>query len=153
LPLDGDKRPFPVAQTGFVETDAQVSPDGKWVAYQSNESGRFEVYVQPFPGPGAKSQISAQGGVQVRWSADGKELFYLTPDNRLMSVPVQVDEKAARFDVGAPVSLFAARLSGSPQNGFTHQYVVSRDGRRFLIDALTEITSSITVVLNWKPQP
>src|SRR2546425_2443179 len=67
LPLDGDRKPFPVVQTNFEEREPQFSPDGKWIAYQSNESGRFEIYVQPFPGPGRKSLVSANGGAQARW--------------------------------------------------------------------------------------
>ena len=82
LPLDGDRKPFPVVQTTFEERDGQFSPDGKWIAYQSNESGRVEIYVQPFPGTGRKERISTSGGTQVRWRRDGKELFYIALDGR-----------------------------------------------------------------------
>ncbi len=88
LPLDGDKKPFPVVRTNSNEPYGQFSPDGKWIAYQSNESGRDEVYVQPFPGPGAKVRISTNGGAQMRWRRDGKELFYIALDGRLMAVPI-----------------------------------------------------------------
>ncbi len=94
LPLDGDRKSFPVVQTKFNERDGQFSPDGKWIAYQSDESGRWEVYVQPFVGPGGKLQISTNGGAQVRWRRDGKELFYIGLDNRLMAVPIRLDSKA-----------------------------------------------------------
>ena len=97
LPLDGDRKPFPVVQTNFEERDGQFSPDGKWIAYQSNESGRFEIYVQPFPGPARKwGPISTNGGAQVRWRRDGKELFYIALDDRLMAVPIQLDKNSGR---------------------------------------------------------
>src|SRR5262249_52876426 len=72
LPVFGDKKPFSFLKTPFDESDGQFSPDGKWIAYQSNESGRFEIYVQPFPGPGGKFQISTNGGAQPRWNKNGK---------------------------------------------------------------------------------
>ena len=90
-PLEGDRKPFPVLATPFNETNAQFSPDGRWIAYQSDESGRFEIYVQPFPGPGRKVQVSGEGGVQVRWRRDGRGLSYLASGNRLMAVPIQLD--------------------------------------------------------------
>ena len=102
LPFTGDKKPFPVVRTDFEERDAQFSPDGKWVAYQSNDSGRFEVYVQPFPGPGARIPVSTGGGTQVRWRRDGKELFYIALNGELMAVSFD----AAR--IGNPVPLFLA---------------------------------------------
>jgi Tol biopolymer transport system component len=86
------------------------SPDGKWVAYNSDESGRNEIYVAPFPGPGGKRQISSAGGVHPRWRGDGKELFYLAANNRLMAA--EVDSAAASFEVGAMRDLFEARLTG-----------------------------------------
>src|SRR5262249_2173060 len=73
LPMDGDRTPFPVVRTNFQERDGQFSPDAKWIAYQSDESGRFEIYIQPFPGPGERVPISTNGGAQVRWRSDGKE--------------------------------------------------------------------------------
>src|SRR4029453_12475979 len=95
LSLEGERRRFPVLETTFNETNAQFSPDGRWIAYQSDESGRVEIYVQPFPGPGRKVRISVSGGIQARWRRDGKELFYLGSDNRLMAVPVQLDARGA----------------------------------------------------------
>ena len=80
LPLAGDKKPFPVVQTKFQEMIGEFSPDGKWIAYQTTESGQFEVYVQSFPEPGAREQISTGGGSQPRWRPDGKELFYVGLD-------------------------------------------------------------------------
>ena len=111
-----DRKSFPVVETALEANSAQFSPDGKWVAYQSLESGqRPEVFVQRFPGPGAKTQISAAGGVQVRWRRDGRELFYLAPDNRLMAVPIRLGADRDAAEAGTPVPLFATRLSGNPQ--------------------------------------
>ena len=91
LPLAGDRKPMPVVQSRFEEREGQFSPDGKWVAYQANDdTGSFEIYVQAFPGPGGKRQVSTTGGAQPRWRRDGKELFYIGLDGRMMAVPIQV---------------------------------------------------------------
>jgi Tol biopolymer transport system component len=157
LPMSGprdaqEQRPFPVVQTNFEERDGQFSPDGKWIAYQSNESGRFEIYIQPFPGPGGKSQISTNGGAQVRWRRDGKELFYIALDGRLMAVPIA--PKGDVLQAGTPAPLFATRVGGAVQFD-RQQYVISPDGQRFLMNTVTEDArfSPITVILNWKPKP
>ena len=100
-----------------------------------------------------KSQISNGGGVQVRWRPDGKELFYLTPDDRLMAAPIRLDGQGKTVDVGTPVSLFAAHLPLGSQNPGTRFYHVSRDGQRFLMLGNPEVTLPITVILNWKPKP
>jgi len=89
LPVSGDKKPFPFLKTSFEERDGQFSTDGKWIAYRSNESGRFEIYVQPFPGPGGKFQISSNGGAQPRWNKNGKEIFYVSLDSKMMAAPVK----------------------------------------------------------------
>src|SRR5262249_40979775 len=94
LRMDGDRKPFPVVHTNFDKDLAQFSPDGKWIAYQSNESGRYEIYIEPFPGPGGQTQVSTNGGAQVRWRRDGKELFYIALDGRLMSVPIRIPSTA-----------------------------------------------------------
>jgi Tol biopolymer transport system component len=154
LPMDGDRKPFPVVQTDFDERDGQFSPDGKWIAYQSNESGRFEIYVQPFPGLGAKAQISTNGGAQVRWRSDGRELFYVALDERLMAVPVRTTSDGKTIDAVAPVPLFATRVGGAVQGFQRPQYMVSPDGQRFLMSTVTEeAVPPITVILNWKAKP
>ena len=154
LPLEGDRKGVPVVATSFRESNAQFSPDGRWIAFQSSESGEPEIYVQPFLRPGAKQRISRAGGVQARWRRDGKELFYLAPDQRLMAVPIQLDAELPNgVDVGTPAALFTTSLAGVPQNGSGRHYMVSRDGQRFLMDTLREVTIPITVVLNWKPKP
>src|SRR5262249_31242771 len=106
LPMDGDRKPFPVVQTNSVERDAQFSPNGKWIAYQSNESDRFEIYVQPFPSPGGRSLVSTNGGAQPRWRRDGKELFYIGLDDRLMAVPIRLNPNGQTVEVGAATPLF-----------------------------------------------
>jgi len=151
LPLDGDRKSYPVARSEFDEKDGQFSPDGKWIAYQSNESGRSEIYVQAFPGPGGKVQMSTTGGAQVRWRRDGKELFYIALDDRLMAVPIQVAANPQTVEPGSPIPLFITRVGGALQTIYRQQYMVSPDGQRFLMNTVTEeATSPITVILNWK---
>ena len=154
LSMEGERTSFAVATTDFDERDAQFSPDGKWVAYQSNESGRFEIYVQPFPGPGGKTLVSAGGGAQVRWNPDGRELFYVSLDGRLMAVPIELGSDGQSVSPDAPVPLFAALLRGGAEQVVeVAQYAVSQDGQRFLVNTdATASSSSITVVLNWAPQ-
>ncbi len=158
LPIDANGRPgmpFTVVETSSDEQGGQFSPDGTWIAYQSDESGRVEIYVQPFPGPGNKWPVSTNGGSQVRWRRDGRELFYVALDGRLMAVPIRVASNAQAPEVGAPVALFTPPLGGAVQQAdYRHQYMVSSDGRRFLAATVQEqATSPITVILNWKPKP
>ncbi len=155
IPLEGDRKPFPVVQTEFEERTGQFSPDGKWIAYQSNESGRFEIYVQPFPGPGVRSRISTAGGAQARWRRDGKELFYMALDGRLTAVPLQRSADGKTVEAGVPVPLFLTHTPIAVEHIDGQQYVVSPDGQRFLINTLTEnvTVAPITVILNWKANP
>jgi Tol biopolymer transport system component len=153
LPFDGDRKPFPVVQTDFEERDGQFSPDGQWIAYQSNSSGRVEIYLQPFRG-GNRELVSTNGGAQVRWRRDGKELFYVALDGRLMSVPIRLNTTRNTPEVGIPVPLFNTRVGGAVQGGNLQQYVVSPDGQQFLMSTISEVrTPAITVILNWKPKP
>jgi eukaryotic-like serine/threonine-protein kinase len=146
LPLSGDRKPVPFLQTRFSEGQGQFSPDGRWVAYTSFESGRAEVYVAPFPGPGGKWQISTAGGSSPRWRRDGTEIFFLASDNALMAAAV--NGKASSFQVGAVKPLFQTHLVGPP-----HEYDVSADGQKFLINSAPQQNGAapapITVVLNW----
>jgi len=141
LPLFGERTPFDVARTPFNESNGRFSPDGRWVVYQSNETGRAEIHVQPFPGPGPKSQISVGGGTLARWTRDGRELVYLAPDNRLMAVPVRTT--GSTIATGPPRALFTLTTTSS--------YEPSADGERFLVTAVVSQASPITVILNWKP--
>jgi Tol biopolymer transport system component len=154
LPVRPRGKPFPVVQTEFEEGGAQFSPDGKWIAYQSDESGRFEVYLQPFPGPGARTLISTAGGTQVRWNRSGRELFYIALDGHLMAVPIGTASNGTAPNAGTPVALFATRIFGGlpGQANYRQQYMVSPDGQHFLIHTVVqEETSPIIVILNWKP--
>src|SRR5262249_25477421 len=151
LALTGDDRkPSPVIRTPFDERNAQFSPDGRWVAYQSNENGgRFEVYVQSFPVLGEKWQVSNSGGISPRWRRDGKEIFYIAPDAKMMAAPVRISGSA--FESIAPVALFQTRIYGS--GSFSNaQYSVSRDGR-FLINTVAEDAAPAPIMLlqNWRP--
>jgi len=146
LPLEGeDREPLPMANTSFTEVRGRFSPDGHWLAYESNESGRYEVYVQAFPGPGGKRQISTNGGSEPQWDPAGEELYYLGPDLKMMRVTVQTGDK---FDAGIPEPLFTVSLRPII---LRNRFVVSPDGERFLLlSSLREDTTPpTTVVLNW----
>jgi Tol biopolymer transport system component len=149
LPMSGERKAFAVVRSKFEERDGRFSPDGKWIAYQSNDTGRFEIYVQSFQGSAERRRISPDGGVQPCWSRDGRELFYIALDEQLMTVPVH--SEASRIEPGTPVSLFQARVGGI-QDIPLRLYNVSTDGQRFLLDTVVEQNPSpIVVVLNWKP--
>jgi Tol biopolymer transport system component len=152
LPMTGDDRaPIVVANTPFSERVGDFSPDGRWVAYETNESGRFEIVVQPFPNPRARWQVSTGGGVKPRWSADGKELYYIAPDDKLMAV--KASAKDVSFQAQAPTPLFSTKIVLTGSALFKAQYAVTRDGR-FLINETTgqATVSPITVIINWKPR-
>jgi hypothetical protein len=127
----GAPKPYPFLRTQFNETYGQFSPDGKWIAYESDESGQYEIYAAPFPGPGGKRQIPTGGGQRTRWRRDGREIFYIAPDNRLMAVDIA--PKGDTLETGEPRALF-----GPVQNN-GYQYDVRRmagvfwstGGRRF----------------------
>ena len=89
LSVDGEPKPVPFLATDFDERSGQFSPDGRWVAYESNESGRYEIYVRGFPQTGGKWLVSVAGGTQPRWRRDGREIYYVAPDNKLMAVEVK----------------------------------------------------------------
>jgi eukaryotic-like serine/threonine-protein kinase len=140
-----ERKPTPFLATPFQEGSPQFSPDGRWMAYGSTESGTVEIFVQAFPASGGKWQISTGGGSYPRWRRDGKELYYIAPDNTVMAVEIAT---GSGFAAGTPKPLFRASIK-SFDIGF--QYDVSPDGSRFLINTLAEDaqTSSITVVQNW----
>ena len=149
LPMTGnDRKPIPIVNTPFEELNGQFSPDGRWVAYETNESGRFEIVVQPFPAPTGKWQVSTAGGIQPRWRNDGKELYFISPDGKLMAASITA---GTAFAAATPAPLFSVTLApGAGSN--KQQYAVSRDGR-FLINQPVEsaTTAPITLILNWKP--
>jgi Tol biopolymer transport system component/tRNA A-37 threonylcarbamoyl transferase component Bud32 len=147
LPLTGDRKPYPFLKTGFAETGAVFSPDGKWLAYASNESGRFEVYVTPFPGPGRKWQVSAQGGGYPAWRQGGREILYQElQSNRIFSVPVAF--RGDTPDFGKAAELFVAT---PPLAGIAARFDSTADGKRFIVIRPNQAREggALTLVVNW----
>ncbi len=146
LPLDGERQPRKYLATPFSEYWGRLSPDGRWMAYVSDETGSDEVYVQSFPEPGRRERVSNGGGSHPRWRGDGQEIFYLAPDNRLMAVAVKGENT---FEASAPVALF--QTPGFDRHTTQFPYAATADGRRFLVIRRVEDASStsLTVVLNW----
>jgi len=156
LPLAGDKKPTPFLQSPFRNSHPQVSPDGRWVAYGSNETGRGEIYVRPFPSGEGKWQISTNGGTFPRWRRDGKELFYMNPSSLGKMISVKVNPAGLTFEYGDPAELFDTGYVELGHLGMNyHTYVVSPDGQHFLIPrpesggSEENASAPITVVLNW----
>ena len=150
LPVDDPKKAFRVVGGPADERDAQFSPDAKWMAYQSDDSGRPEIYVQRFPGPGGRERVSTAGGTQVRWRPDGKELFYIDSENALTAVPVRLPSSDGPLDIGTPSRLFSANLVQAGLAIARQQYVVSPDGQRFLVNTIEQPPpAQITLLLNW----
>ena len=147
LPLLGDRKPFPFLSTNFEKDSAQFSPDGRWIAYSSDESGKFEIYVAPFPGPGGKWQISTNGGFFPVWRRDGTELFYVALDNTTF-MAAEIKMKGSTFEVHTVRPLFQRQvrtLGGNP-------YDVSGDGLRFLVNSIPRAEQNpapITLVTDW----
>jgi Tol biopolymer transport system component len=141
---------IPIAQSPADETEGQFSPDGRWVAFVSHDSGRAEVYVQAFPQSAGRTQVSTAGGTQVRWSADGREIFYIAPDGRLTAVTVSVNAGGTP-DLAPPVALFQTYLaSGGNVIGNKPQFAVARDGRFLLNTAVESPSTPIIVTMNWQ---
>jgi Tol biopolymer transport system component len=144
LPLFGDRKPLPFLQTEFDEFGGRLSPDGKRVLYESDDSGKHEVYVRPLRGSGGKLLVSAAGGTIPGWSHDGKEIFYLSANNELMAAKVTQNGSEVAIDVARP-------LFQTQAESFLPSFDVSPDGRRFIIvSAMPQKSPSpITVVVNW----
>ena len=146
--VSGQPSPVVVAQSAHEETEGQFSPDGKWVAFVANDSGRPEVFLQSFPGAANRTQVSTAGGSQVRWSHDGHEIFYIAPGGRMTSVRVALD--GASPLVKAPEALFQTSLAtGTNVLGNKPQYAIARDGRFLLNTAIEGPTAPIAVAVNW----
>jgi eukaryotic-like serine/threonine-protein kinase len=155
LPLEGDKKPFPFLQTESNEQDGRFSPDGHWVAYVSDESGRDEIYVRTFSpdtrggasNSGGKWLISTGGGIDPRWRRDGKELYYVAADGKLMAVDATT---STGFQAGTPKALFQVPVSGV--GAVSQSWDLAPDGKRFLFPVPTsgQDTAPFTVVLNWQ---
>jgi hypothetical protein len=161
LPLEGDRKPWVFLKTNFGEKVGQFSPDGRWVAYESNESGRNEIYVRPFGAPAAPGaaaqptkgqwQVSTAGGIYPRWRRDGKELYYIGLTGEIRAAPIAAT--ATTLEPGAPAALFPTRIyGGGLESAQGRQYDVTPDGR-FLINTLLDAASApITLLQNWNPE-
>jgi Tol biopolymer transport system component len=146
LPVSGEGKPFPIVQSPFTDVDAHFSPDGRWLAYVSDESGALEVYVRPFPGPGAPRRVSMAGGHAPKWRRDGKELFYVSPDRKLTAVDVHA---GASFETGTARALLDVPPTRSPIT--LSPYEVSADGQRILLNIPlgNPAPPSVTLLLDW----
>jgi len=144
-----EKQAYPLVQSPFLIRNAQFSPDGKFVAYASSETGNWEIYVSPFPDFSSKWQVSRGGGEEPRW--DGKELFYLAPDGRLMVVNVS---PGATFEASAPVALFQTHPRQPISAMDFYSYDVTSDGQRFLVNTKMDSSNAapLSVILNWAPE-
>ena len=151
LPLDGKQPPSVFLNSKFEERSPQFSPDGRWVAYMSDETGRPEIYLRPFPASSGQFPVSTTGGIAPRWRKDGKELYYIAPDSKLMAVSMATTGRAP--EMGAPVALFRPYIlyGGTIAPGVHWQYDVAPDGR-FLINVTPGdvVTPPITVIQHWQ---
>jgi Tol biopolymer transport system component len=151
--MTGDPKPEPFLSTSSQEGSGQFSPDGKWIAYTSDESRDNEVYVQSYPAGGAKRRVSSTGGNWVRWRRDGGELFYIAPDRKLMSVAVQAISGSLK--VGTPRALFTIPFTLSTTDGLSpYTYDVTQDGQQFLVlvPAGDAASPPMTVILDWQAE-
>ena len=150
MPLVGDRKPFLLLQSTANEVHGQISPDGRWIAYESDESGAYETYVQSFPKGGQKIRVSESGGLQPRWRRDGRELYFLDPAGRLMATSVQ---PRPELRVGRPEPLFQSNVVGVLGGlGTNAHYDVTPDGQRFIVASRASDIADppITIVLNWQ---
>jgi dipeptidyl aminopeptidase/acylaminoacyl peptidase len=146
-----DRQTHPLVQSQWLIRNAQFSPDGKFVAYASSETGNWEVYVSPFPGFASKWQVSRGGGEEPRWRRDGKELYYLAPDGRLMAAEVK---SGAGFEAGFPSGLFVTHTRQPISAMDFFSYDVTSDGQKFLVNTKVDTSNSapLSVILNWSSE-
>jgi Tol biopolymer transport system component len=146
-----DRQTHPLVQSQWLIRNAQFSPDGKFVAYASSETGNWEVYVSPFPGFASKWQVSRGGGEEPRWRRDGKELYYLAPDGRLMAAEVKT---GAGFEAGFPSGLFVTHTRQPISAMDFFSYDVTSDGQKFLLNTKVDTSNSapLSVILNWSSE-
>jgi Tol biopolymer transport system component len=164
LPMKGDRTPWAFLRTDFSERMGQFSPDGRWVAFMSNESGRTDIYIRPFvepspPGtasqtagaPDVQWQVSTAGGLYPLWRHDGREIYYIGPSGEMMATPIAVTGTA--LEPGTPMALFPARIvGGGVDDGQGRQYDVAPDGRFLINTELESATAPITLLMNWNPE-
>jgi len=141
LPVFGDRKPFPVIDTQFIEGQGVFSPDGRWIAYTTDETGQPNVYIQPFLRAGGKHRISPDGGRNPHWRADGRELFYLDAAGTMTAVPIDL---TAASPAGLPTTLFPAGVVST-----NNMYAVTKDGQRFLVNRSAATSTPLTVIVNW----
>jgi serine/threonine protein kinase len=145
LPTFDDQKPFPVVATNFLDVTPSFSPDGKWLAYANDETGRVEVYIQPFPGGAGRWQVSTAGGARPSWRKDGKELYFWSTDQQLMAVDIQ--QNGASLQLGAPHALFKA----TTVTGSVGTYTASADGKKFVMNTVLpqSLSEPLTLITNW----
>jgi Tol biopolymer transport system component len=145
LSLEGDAKPEMILKKDFSTDEPQLSPDGHWLAYISQESGQWEVYVEPFREEGERVRVSTEGGGQPKWRGDGRELFYVSPDGQLMAVDVRMSD--GRMEVGLPVALFPGVIADAIRD----HYAVTADGQRFLVPMPVgnETKRRLHVITSW----
>lgn len=143
-----DRQPKPLFQAKWIVRNAQFSPDGRWVAYSTNETGNWEVYVSPFPSANSKWQVSRGGGEEPRWRRDGKELFYLSAEGKMMAVAVKT---GSNFEAGPPVTLFQTRTRQPISYQDVNSYDLTGDGQKFLINTRVDEPNAapLSIILNW----
>ncbi len=146
VPTNATEKPFALLQSSFDEDNLAFSPDVHWIAYDSDESGEKQVYIQPFPATGAKYQLSSGGGTRPSWRADGQEIFFISPDSYVMAAKVST---AHGYQAGVPVSLFESGIA--TQSGRSRMYAVTKDGHRFLtaVPRQRSDPTPLTVMVNW----
>jgi len=149
FPLDGTRQPYPFVSGPTADVEPSISPDSRWIAYSSNESGRSEIYIQPLDGSGGKLQVSNQGGRDPHWRADGREMFYIAPGGDVTAVDVTL---GATLALGTPHRLFRQALDQIDPTG--HYFDVSADGQRLLVRRDLDATDApvTTVFVNWMPK-
>jgi eukaryotic-like serine/threonine-protein kinase len=149
LPLSGDRKPVPLIHTPFFDYAATISPDGRFIAYTSEETGRPEIYVQTMPPSGKRWQVSTSGGMAPKWRKDGKEIFFIGPDNKLFAAEIRSEEN---FDADTPKPLFTIneRFMGPERSN----YAVSSDGQRFLVNTMIDTPGlkPIQLLIHWNPR-
>lgn len=141
----GERKPFPLVATNFADVTPAFSPDGKWLAYANSETGRQEIYIQPFPTGAGRWQVSTDGGTRPTWRKDGKDLFFFSPDGQVMAV--EVDQVGTSLRLGTPRALFKATTVSAAEGPYT----VSADGKKFVVNTVLpqSVTEPLTLITNW----
>jgi Tol biopolymer transport system component len=148
LPLTGEQHPFTFLASPFDEDAATISPDGRWVAYVSEETGRKEVYVATFPEPTRRHRISTEGGTQPRWSRDGRELFFVTASRTIMAAPFE--SRSADLPAGPARRLFDVMIHRQFSSNVPYRYDVAPDGRFLIVIRASDELPALILVTNWQ---